>query len=67
MNKFRSQLKAQKLSLTDAAKAVGISQSYMSEIAAFKKEPPLRVAVELSKVTGGVIPVDYWLLEPSER
>ena len=63
MSKFRDHLKDTGQSLASFRKKLGISYSYMHEIASFKKVPPLPLAAAIEDATNGVIPVRYWIDE----
>ena len=51
---------------TAFAARVGISRAYLSQIMSGRKVPSLRVAAAISKATGGVISVTYWLSHEEE-
>ncbi len=45
----------------DAARAFGISQSYLSEIASGQKRPSLDTAFRIERKTGGEVPASSWV------
>ncbi len=67
MNRFRKHLKDTGETLVQFASRIGVSQSYLSEIAAFRKNPSLKVAVDIEDATDGKIPSRYWLADEEER
>lgn len=61
MSKFRSYLKDSGQTIKSFAARIGVSPSYLSEIAGHKKHPSLRVAVDIERESGGAIPATYWI------
>lgn len=43
--------------------AVGVSDSYLRNILAWRREPSLRIAKRLSALSGGEVPMDAFLRE----
>ena len=58
MSNLRTYLSAQSLSQTDFAKLLGISKSYLSEIASGSKVPGLALALKIQAQTQGVVALD---------
>lgn len=61
MSKIRTYLKTTGQSIGSFASDLKMSQSYMSEIIAFKKTPTLQLAYDIAVKTGGIIPMTYWI------
>ena len=55
MSTLKQYLRDHELSQVDFAREVGISVSYLSEIAAGIKVPSLAVAVKIHRATGGAV------------
>ncbi len=51
----------------DFARELGISQSYLSEIASGAKRPSLNVAFRIERETEGKVPASSWITTPSGR
>lgn len=45
------------------AAKIGISRSYLSDLLNGKKDPSLRVAVDIERLTAGAVPASSWMPE----
>jgi transcriptional regulator with XRE-family HTH domain len=54
--------------MRQAAERLGKSESYLSELVARTKTPSLQLAYDIECLTGGEIPMHYWLFpEPTVK
>lgn len=67
MTTLKQHLKDQGRSLSAFAREIGISPSYMSEIASGKKSPPIKVVGAIEAATGGQFGLAYWLDLATQR
>lgn len=63
MTKFRTYLKNTEQTLGSFASLIGLSPSYLSEIASGKKKPSLETARDITNASGKIIGPLYWLDE----
>jgi transcriptional regulator with XRE-family HTH domain len=61
MSKLHEHLNRSGQSLSAFARSVGVFPNYMSEIASFSRRPSLQVAYDIYRITGGSVPMSYWI------